>query len=142
LPSWSWSCRGKYLWQGLTPAAGGHNGSNSLLMRFEYADERMPVADDLRWHPLLPRLRSGGSLIAVADGSGSMVKRITYDSFEMCWRTAIRDSRFLSASPAVCLIAIRPVKIRVSRLRSGSGKVDGQGPNGFAGGDTDLYGMF
>ena len=34
----------KYLWQGLTRLLAVYSGNNSLLMRFEYADERMPVA--------------------------------------------------------------------------------------------------
>jgi len=34
----------KYLWQGLTRLLAVYDGSDSLVMRFEYADARMPVA--------------------------------------------------------------------------------------------------
>ena len=34
----------KYLWQGLTRLLAVYDGNNNLLMRFEYADDRMPVA--------------------------------------------------------------------------------------------------
>jgi YD repeat-containing protein len=34
----------KYLWQGLTRLLAVYDGSDSLVMRFEYADGRMPVA--------------------------------------------------------------------------------------------------
>ena len=34
----------KYLWQGLTQLLAVYDGVNNLLMRFEYADDRMPVA--------------------------------------------------------------------------------------------------
>ena len=34
----------KYLWQGLTKLMAVYDGSDNLIMRFEYADGRMPVA--------------------------------------------------------------------------------------------------
>jgi YD repeat-containing protein len=34
----------KYLWQGMTRLLAVYSGSNALLLRFEYADDRMPVA--------------------------------------------------------------------------------------------------
>jgi hypothetical protein len=34
----------KYLWQGLTQLLAVYDGSNNLLMRFEYANDRMPMA--------------------------------------------------------------------------------------------------
>ena len=34
----------KYLWQGLTRLLAVYDGTDALLMRFEYADARMPVA--------------------------------------------------------------------------------------------------
>lgn len=35
---------GKYLWQGLTRLLAVYDGSDNLLMRFDYADGRMPMA--------------------------------------------------------------------------------------------------
>ena len=34
----------KYLWQGLTRLLAVYDGGDNLIMRFEYADGRMPVA--------------------------------------------------------------------------------------------------
>ena len=34
----------KYLWQGLTQLLAVYDGSDNLLMRFEYADDRMAAA--------------------------------------------------------------------------------------------------
>ena len=34
----------KYLWHGMTRLLAVYDGSDNLLMRFEYADDRMPVA--------------------------------------------------------------------------------------------------
>ena len=50
----------KYLWQGMTRLLAVFDGAGALLMRFEYADERMPVCHDRRRRPLLPGLRPGG----------------------------------------------------------------------------------
>ena len=71
----------KYLWQGLTRLLAVYDGSNSLLMRFEYADARMPVAMAKGGSTYYLTYDQVGSLRVVADSSGSVVKRIDYDSF-------------------------------------------------------------
>jgi RHS repeat-associated protein len=82
-----------------------------------------------------------GSLIAVADGSGSMVKRITYDSFG----NVLEDS-----NPGFSLpfgFAGGLFDRDTSLLRFGYrdydpevGRWTAKDPIGFNGGDTDLYG--
>ncbi len=50
-------------------------------MRFEYADSRMPVAmtkSGLRYFLAYDQV---GSLRTIVDGSGNVIKDITYDSF-------------------------------------------------------------
>jgi RHS repeat-associated protein len=71
----------KYLWQGLTKLLAVYDGSNNLLMRFEYADGRMPVAMTKGGVIYYLTYDQVGSLRVVADESGNVVKRIDYDSF-------------------------------------------------------------
>jgi len=71
----------KYLWQGLTHLLAVYDNSNNLVMRFEYADGRMPVAmarDGATYYLAYDQV---GSLKVVTDASGNVVKRIDYDSF-------------------------------------------------------------
>ena len=71
----------KYLWQGLTRLLAVYDGSDNLLMRFEYADARMPVAMTKGSSTYYLTYDQVGSLRVVADASGTVVKRIDYDSF-------------------------------------------------------------
>jgi len=71
----------KYLWQGLTRLLAVYDGGNNLVMRFEYADARMPAAMTKAGATYYPCYDQVGSLRIVADASGNVVKRIDYDSF-------------------------------------------------------------
>ena len=71
----------KYLWQGMTRLLAVYDGSDNLLMRFEYADGRMPVAMTKGGSIYYLTYDQVGSLRVVADASGNVVKRIDYDSF-------------------------------------------------------------
>jgi RHS repeat-associated protein len=71
----------KYLWQGLTRLLAVYDGSNNLLMRFTYADGRMPAAVTKAGTTYYPTYDQVGSLRIVADASGNVIKRIDYDSF-------------------------------------------------------------
>jgi RHS repeat-associated protein len=71
----------KYLWQGLTRLLAVYDSEDNLLMRFEYANDRVPlsmrkggIAYYLSYDPV-------GSLRLVADETGNVVKRIAYDAF-------------------------------------------------------------
>jgi RHS repeat-associated protein len=71
----------KYLWQGLTRLLAVYDGNDNILMRFEYADGRMPVAMTSGNSTYYPVYDQVGSLRIVADALGNVVKRIDYDSF-------------------------------------------------------------
>jgi hypothetical protein len=71
----------KYLWQGLTRLLAVYDGSSNLVMRFEYADERMPVAMTKAGVTYYLTYDQVGSLRVVSDASGNVIKRIDYDSF-------------------------------------------------------------
>ncbi len=71
----------KYLWQGRTRLLAVYDGSDNLLMRFNYADGRMPVSmmkDNSTYYLAYDQI---GSLKAVIDFIGNVIKRIDYDSF-------------------------------------------------------------
>jgi RHS repeat-associated protein len=71
----------KYLWQGLTRLLAVYDGTGNLLMRFLYADGRMPVAVERGGAIYYLTYDQVGTLRVVADSSGNVVKRIEYDSF-------------------------------------------------------------
>ncbi|ABW66652.1 NHL domain-containing protein [Desulfosudis oleivorans] len=71
----------KYLWSGLTTLLAVYDGSDNLLMRFVYADGRMPVAVEKGGITYYLAYDQVGSLRAVADAAGNIVKQIDYDSF-------------------------------------------------------------
>lgn len=71
----------KYLWQGRTRLLAVYDGNDNLLIRFEYADDRMPVAMTREGVRYLLACDQVGSPRVVADASGNVVKQINYDSF-------------------------------------------------------------
>ena len=71
----------KYLWQGRTRLLAVYDGSDNLLMRFEYADGRMPVAMNYAGAIYYLTYDQVGSLRLISDASGNVVKQIDYDSF-------------------------------------------------------------
>jgi RHS repeat-associated protein len=71
----------KYLWQGLTRLLAVYDGSDNLVMRFQYADGRMPVAMTQSGSTYYLTYDQVGSLRVVAEASGNVVKEIGYDAF-------------------------------------------------------------
>lgn len=71
----------KYLWLGRTRLLAVYNGDDTLKSRFLYADARMPmgmVQDGETYYFAYDQV---GSLRAVTNAAGSVVKTIRYDSF-------------------------------------------------------------
>jgi RHS repeat-associated protein len=71
----------KYLWQGRTRLLAVYDGNDALLMRFQYADGRMPLAmtkDGINYYLSYDQV---GSLRIVADTLGNVLKELDYDSF-------------------------------------------------------------
>jgi len=71
----------KYLWEGLTTLLAVFDGSDNLIMRFEYADDRMPVSMTKGSDTYTLLYDQVGTLRAVADSSGNIVKQVAYDTF-------------------------------------------------------------
>jgi RHS repeat-associated protein len=131
----------KYLWQGLTQLLAVYDGSDNLLMRFEYADGRTPVAMTKGGEKYYLISNQVGSLRTVADSSGNLVKMIDYDSFG----NVIRDTNPSFQIPfrfAGGLYDKHTGLIRFGHrdYDPATGRWTAKDPILFAGGDINLYG--
>ncbi|MDY6792391.1 MAG: Ig-like domain-containing protein, partial [Thermodesulfobacteriota bacterium] len=131
----------KYLWQGLTRLLAVYDGSDNLIMRFEYADDRMPVAMTRGGATYYLTYDQVGSLRAVADSAGNVVKRTDYDSFG----NIIVDSNPSFDMPFGFAGGLRDWNTGLLRFGYRDydpdiGRWTAKDPILFAGGDTDLYG--
>jgi len=131
----------KYLWQGITRLLGVYDGADNLLMRFEYADSRMPVAmtkGGLRYYLVYDQV---GSLRAVSDANGNVVKSIEYDSFGKIYHDSDETFRvpfgfaggLHDQDTGLVRFGYRDYDPEIRRWTA-------KDPILFAGGDTDLYG--
>ena len=131
----------KYLWQGLTRLLAVYDGTDNLLMRFEYADGRMPVAmtkDGTTYYLTYDQV---GSLRLVADADGNVVKRIDYDSFG----NIISDTDPSFEVPFGFAGGLHDrdtglVRFGFRDFDTDIGRWTAKDPILFAGGDTDLFG--
>jgi RHS repeat-associated protein len=131
----------KYLWQGLTRLLAVYDGNDALVMRFEYADGRMPVAMTRSGTTYYLSYDQVGSLRLVADASGNVAKRINYDSFG----NVIGDTNptFEVAFGFAGGLHDRDtglVRFGYRDYDPDVGRWTAKDPIGFGGGDTDLYG--
>ncbi len=131
----------KYLWQGLTRLLAVYDGNDARITRFEYADGRMPVAMTTGGSTYFLSYDQVGSLKAVADSSGNMVKKIEYDSFG----NIINDSNPSFAVPLGFAGGLHDrdtglVRFGYRDYDPDIGRWTAKDPICFAGGDTDLYG--
>jgi len=131
----------KYLWQGLTRLLAVFDGSDNLIMRFEYADARMPVAMTMNGSTYYLTCDQAGSLKIVADTAGNVLKRIKYDSFG----NIIEDTNPLFEIPFSFAGGLHDrdtglVRFGYRDYDPDTGRWTAKDPIGFAGGDTDLYG--
>ena len=131
----------KYLWQGLTRLLAVYDGNNNLLMRFEYADDRMPVAMNMGGSTYYLSYDQVGSLRLVADASGNVVKRISYDSFG----NILEDTNPSFTIPFGFAGGLHDrdtglVRFGYRDYDPEVGRWTAKDPIGFGGGDTDLYG--
>ena len=110
-------------------------------MRFEYADGRMPTALTKSGAMYYLAYDQVGSLRAVADGSGNVVKEILYDSFG----NIISDSDPTFEVPFGFAGGLHDrdtglVRFGYRDYDPNIGRWTAKDPIFFAGGDTDLYG--
>jgi len=131
----------KYLWQGLTRLLAVYDGSDNLVMRFEYADGRTPVAMTKGGSTYYLTYDQVGSLRVLADAAGNVVKRVDYDSFG----NIITDTHPAFDVPFGFAGGLHDrdtglVRFGYRDYDPDTGRWTAKDPIGFAGGDTDLYG--
>ena len=131
----------KYLWQGLTRLLAIYDGSDNLLMRFEYVDGRMPITMTKGGSTYYLTYDQVGSLRVVADVSGNVIKRIDYDSFG----NIIEDTDPTFEVPFGFAGGLHDrdtglVRFGYRDYDPDIGRWTAKDPILFAGGDTDLYG--
>ena len=118
-----------------------YDGADNLLMRFEYADDRMPAAVNAEGVTYYLAYDQVGSLRVVADSAGNVVKRTDYDSFG----NIINDTNPAFEVPFGFAGGLHDrdtglVRFGYRDYDPDVGRWTAKDPIGFAGGDTDLYG--
>ena len=116
-------------------------GLITLLMRFEYADDRMPVAVTTEGVTYYLAYDQVGSLRVVADSAGNVIKRIDYDSFG----NVIAETNETFKIPFGFAGGLHDrdtglVRFGFRDYDPDVGRWTAKDPIFFAGGDTDLYG--
>ncbi len=117
-----------------------YDSSNNLLMRFEYADARMPFAMTKSGATYFLAYDQVGTLRTVVNTSGTVVKRIDYDSFG----NVISDSDPTFTVPFGFAGGLYDKDTKLVRFGfrdydPDTGRWTAKDPIGFAGGDTDIY---
>ena len=131
----------KYLWLGRTRLLAVLHADGSLKYRFEYADDRTPVAMTHAGQRFYLAYDQVGSLRAVFDASGAIVKAVTYDSFG----TVLKDTNPALDLPFGFAGGLHDADTGLVRFGFRDyapevGRWTAKDPIGFGGGDSDLYG--
>jgi RHS repeat-associated protein len=131
----------KYLWQNMARLLAVYDGADNLLMRFKYADDRMPVEVAIAGVTYYLVYDQVGSLRVVANSAGNVIKRIDYDSFG----NIIADTSPAFEVPFGFAGGLYDPDTELVRFGYRDydpdvGRWTAKDPIFFAGGDTDLYG--
>jgi RHS repeat-associated protein len=131
----------KYLWKDVITLLAVYDASNNLIMRFNYADGRMPVSMTYQGNTYYLAYDQIGSLKVVTDSSGNIVKKIDYDSFG----TIISDTNSSFTIPFGFAGGLQDRDTTLIRFGARDydptlGRWTAKDPIDFAGGDTNLYG--
>ena len=130
----------KYLWKDQSTLLAVYDRNDNLLQRYTYADARMPVsmtAGEATYFLLTDQV---GTLRAVTDTTGAIVKRIDYDSFG----NIIADSNPAFNVPFGFAGGLHDrdtglVRFGARDYDPAIGRFTAKDPIDFAGGDTNLY---
>ena len=131
----------KYLWSNLTTLLAIYDKDDNLIQRFEYSDGRMPTAMTQNNTKYYLHYDQVGSLRAVSDISGNIIKEITYDTYG----NILSDTNANFKVPFGFAGGLYDSDTKLTRFGyrdydSYTGKWTAKDPIDFAGGDTNLYG--
>jgi RHS repeat-associated protein len=131
----------KYLWQGLTRLLAIYDADNTLLMRFTYADSRLPVTMQSGGATYYLACDQVGSLRIVTDAAGTVIKTMDYDSFG----NIIQDSNPTFDMPFGFAGGLHDpdtglVRFGFREYSPEIGRWTAKDPILFLGGSSDLYG--
>jgi len=131
----------KYLWRDLATLLAVYDKDDNLVQRFEYADQRMPVAMTQNGQRYYLHYDQVGSLRAVSDTNGNVVKEIVYDTYG----NIISDSNPSFRVPFGFAGGLYDPDTKLTHFGyreydAYTGKWTAKDPIGFAGGDSNLYG--
>jgi len=132
----------KYLWAGVnTHLLATYNSSDVLVSRFDYAGGRMPISMTAGGSAYYLAYDQVGSLRAVTDAAGSIIKRIDYDSYG----NIISDSNPGFSVPFGFAGGLYDQETGLVRFGardydSTVGRWTAKDPLGFAAGDVSLFG--
>jgi RHS repeat-associated protein len=131
----------KYLWEGQTKLLAIYDGSDNVMMRFDYADGRMPYSMTSGGNTYYLTYDHIGSLRLVTDRNGSIIKKIEYDSFgNIIADTNPQFNVMLGFAGGLQDPDTGLVRFGYRDYNPDTGRWTAKDPILFAGGDTDLYG--
>jgi RHS repeat-associated protein len=131
----------KYLWKDAVTLLAVYDASDTLIMRFNYADGRMPVSITYNGGTYYLAFDQVGSPKAVFDNSGNIVKKIDYDSFG----SIISDTNPSMSIPVGFAGGLHDRDTNLIHFSARDydpsiGRWTAKDPIDFAGGDANLYG--
>lgn len=131
----------KYRWQGLTRLLAIYDASDNLLVRFQYADGRMPISKTSGGSTYYLTYDQIGSLRAVTDATGNVIKRIDYDAFgNIITDTNPAFHLMLGFAGGLTDPDTGLIRFGYRDYNPDTGRWTAKDPILFQGGDTDLYG--
>lgn len=130
----------KYLWKDAITLLAVYDGSDNLIMKFNYADGRLPVSMIKGGSTYYLLYDQVGTLKAVADSTGNIVKQIDYDSFG----SIIADTNTAFTVPFGFAGGLHDRETNLVRFGyrdydPSLGRWTAKDPIDFAGGDANLY---
>lgn len=131
----------KYLWLDLTTLLAIYDKDDNLIQRFEYTDNRMPVAMQQDAKKYYLHYDQVGTVKLITDSSGTSIKAIEYDNYG----NILTDSNPSFALPFGFAGGLYDTDTKLTRFGyrdydSFSGRWTAKDPIGFDGGDSNLYG--
>jgi len=132
----------KYLWADLTTLLAVYDANDTLKQRFEYVNDRMPISmtdeNNIKYYLHYDQV---GTLKAISDINGNIVKTMTYDTFG----NVLTDSNPSFKVPFGFAGGLYDTDTKLTRFGyrdydAYTGKWTAKDPIGFDGGDSNLYG--